>query len=53
MANKWALRVAGLLIPALALIPPQPLGVAHAHEAAVGACMGKVKVSPNPVHVDD
>jgi hypothetical protein len=52
MTNRWALRVAGLLIPALALIP-QPLGAVHAQEAAVGACMGKVKVSPNPVHVGD
>jgi hypothetical protein len=54
MANRWALRVAGLLVPALVLLPGQSFGGAvHAQEAAVGACMGKVKVSPNPVHVGD
>jgi hypothetical protein len=42
--------VAGLLISVLALIP-QPLGAAHAQQAAAGSCLGKVKVSPNPVKV--
>jgi hypothetical protein len=43
--------VAGLLIPTLALLAQPFSGLARAQEAAVGACMGKVKVSPNPVHV--
>src|ERR1035437_6465288 len=51
MANRWALRAAGALMSVLALFVAPLGGVARAQEAAVGACMGKVHVSPNPVRV--
>lgn len=51
MGNRiWLLRAAGALVLVAGLGAPLS-GPAHARQAGAGLCMGKVRVSPNPVHV--
>jgi hypothetical protein len=51
MAHRtWPLRLAGALIPTLTLLGSLSVA-ARAQDADVGACMGKVHVTPNPVHI--
>ena len=51
MTNRtWLLRAMGALILAAGLLAPLT-GLARAQSPAAGLCMGKVHVSPNPVHV--
>lgn len=52
MANRRRLlRLAGTLAPMLITLLGPLGGAARAQHDAVGSCLGKVKVSPNPVHV--
>jgi hypothetical protein len=48
--RTWLLRAVGTLTLAAGLCVPFT-GVARAQQSAAGLCMGKVHVSPNPVHV--
>jgi len=48
--RRWLLRAAGALTLTAGLCAPIT-GAARAQQTAAGLCMGKVKVSPNPVHV--